>query len=111
MPRLVGGLFLIFSIWLAIYLLETYFRARYFTPLSPEQGDLFSFEIGQLLYRATEPDPLIATLTSESGMFLILRLGLPQASVLGFIETHRGTTPAGGVMPTLPIEMGKMLTL
>ncbi|MFH1170071.1 MAG: AAA family ATPase [Candidatus Vogelbacteria bacterium] len=110
-PRIVGGLFLIFSIWLTIYLLETYFRARYFAPLSPEQGDLFTFEIGQLLYRATEPDPLIAVLTSESGMFLTLRLGLSQSSVLGFIETHRGTTPAGGVMPTLPIELGKVLTL
>jgi ATP-dependent Clp protease ATP-binding subunit ClpC len=117
-PRLVGGLFLIFSIWLTIYLLETYFRARYFAPLSSEQGDLFTFEIGQLLYRATEPDPLIATLTAESGMFLALRLGLPQASVLGFIETHRGVVPTGGsprveagVMPTLPIELGKVLTL
>jgi len=110
-PKLVGGLFLTFSIWFTVYLFEAYFRDRYFTTSSPKTPDLFTFEIGQLLYQTEEPDPLLAYLTSDSGMFLMLRLGIPQAPILGFIETRRSSSTKSGPIPTLPIESNKILTL
>src|SRR3989344_136688 len=110
-PRLVGGLFVIFSVWFSIYLFEAYFRAHYFTPASGGAQDLFTFEIGRLLYRAEEPDPLIAYLISEEGLFFMLRLGIPQAALLGFLETYRGTRRSEGVIFPPPIEPGKLLTL
>ncbi|MEK7621654.1 MAG: AAA family ATPase [Patescibacteria group bacterium] len=110
-PKLVGALFLLFSVWLTIYLLECYFRDRYFAAPHSESSDLFSFEISQLLYRAEEADPLLAYLTAESSMFLMLRLGIPEASLLGFIESRHSAARAGAVAPPLPIEVGKVLTL
>src|SRR3989344_6080178 len=109
-PKLVGGLFIIFSIWFSIYLLEAYFRDHYFSLLLPESGDLFTFEIGRLLYRAEEPDPLIACLVSKSGGLARLRLGIPEASLLGFLETHRGAVSPTAAIPALPIEPGQVLT-
>ncbi len=110
-PKIVGGLFFIFSIWFSIYLLEAYFRDHYFSLLTPESGDLFTFEIGRLLYRAEDSDPLVACFASESGAIIALRLGISQSALLGFLETHRGTTDAAAAIPALPIEVGKVLTL
>ena len=53
MPKVVGGLFLIFSIWLTVYLLEAYFRSHYFSNFTPATDDLFTFDIGRMLYRAS----------------------------------------------------------
>lgn len=110
-PKVVGGLFIVFAIWLALYLLEAYFRSHYFSKPDPVKGDLFTFDIGRMLYRAEEPDLLIACLLSEIGSLLTLRLGIPQSSLAGFLEIHRGVLPKGGVMPSLPIEVGKILTI
>lgn len=110
-PKLVGGLFLTFSVWLTVYLLEAYFRDRYFALPAEGSKDLLTFEVSQLLYRAEDPDPLAACLTSNSGMLLMLRLGIGQTSLAGFLETYHGAKPAGQPTPSLPIESGKVLTL
>lgn len=70
LSELLGLVFMFFASWLAVYLLEAYFRHHYFgNPGS-------SFEVGRFLWRVTEPDLVLAFLKSQVGEAWLARLGI-----------------------------------
>ncbi|MBI4136157.1 MAG: ATP-dependent Clp protease ATP-binding subunit [Candidatus Vogelbacteria bacterium] len=70
LSELVGLVFMLFASWIAVYLLEAYFRHRYFNNLD------LSFEAGRFLWRVAEPDLVLALLDSDVGRVWLARLGI-----------------------------------
>jgi len=76
LPEFVGIAFIILALWLVVYLFEMFFRHRYFATLAALAKSGPSFDVGRLLFNATEPDLLIALLTAEVGTVWLARLGV-----------------------------------
>lgn len=70
LSELAGLVFILFASWIAVYLLEAYFRHIYFN----NPGS--SFEVGRFLWRVAEPDLVLAFLKSDIGEAWLARLGI-----------------------------------
>src|SRR3989344_7272180 len=70
LSAVVGLVFMLFASWIVVYLLEAYFRYRYFN--NPD----LSFEAGRFLWRVAEPDLILAFLGSDVGRAWLARLGI-----------------------------------
>lgn len=85
-PRLsemLGLTFMLFASWFAVYLLEAYFRHCYFN--NPD----LSFEFGRFLWRAAEPDLVLAFLDSDVGRNWLARLGVTAVARDQFLTGRR----------------------
>ena len=92
MPLIVGVTTMALALWFATYLLEAYFRFHYFANLEGRKGEKqasISFDVGRFLFRALEPDLVVAWLNSDLGGDWLERLGITWEERELFLDARR----------------------
>ena len=84
LPEITGWALIFLALWLAVYLLEAFFRQRYFSSrLGP------SFDAGRILFNTVETDLVVALLTAPAGAKWLTRLGVNNSQRDQFLEIRR----------------------
>ena len=86
LPEITGATLIFLALWLAVYLLEAFFRQRYFS-VRTAAGP--SFDAGRILFNTPESDLVIALLTAPAGVKWLIRLGLTLEQGAEFLAARR----------------------
>jgi len=79
--KISGVILIMFTLWGAAFLLETFFRSRYL-----DKKRMFDFEVLWVIQKAKKGDLTKALLSSFIGMAILLRLGLSDSQVKEFLK-------------------------
>jgi len=111
--RFVGIIFILISFWFMVYLLEAYFRHRYFASVDPDPqaGSLaISFDVGRFLYKAHHRDLVTAFLRSGLGREWLTRLGIGVGPSEEFLKQRSTLKPAGHVaLPPVRFDLPELV--
>src|SRR3989344_3793413 len=86
LPEITGATLIFLALWLVVYLLEAFFRQRYFS-IRTAAGP--SFDAGRILFNTLESDLVIALLTAPAGAKWLIRLGLTPEQGAEFLTARR----------------------
>jgi ATP-dependent Clp protease ATP-binding subunit ClpA len=79
-----GGLFVLFSVWVSFYLLESLFNSYYFL-----KNKSIDFEVAKIVFDTKTDDITKYFLESEIGIFVMARLGITKKEVERFLSERK----------------------
>lgn len=103
-PKLFGGFFLVFSVWMASGAVHAFYNAYYFkTQTMPaESMPRMSFELARIAYQTQTNDVLVGFLESDEGFETMMRTGIVRDDIVSFLSKR--TQYITGDMLVLPQE-------
>jgi ATP-dependent Clp protease ATP-binding subunit ClpC len=116
LPRVMGFALIALALWIVVFLLEAFFRSFYFQEgeegelKADTEADLVSFQVLRILAGAKEGDITKAFFRSETGRYVLLRLGIDDQDQGHFLEM-RGSAQGVYEIEVPPLEQNEWFTL